>query len=181
MTNELRSFDLELHQVSTLKRLRSVLYNKETTQEVIIQKYSDWVSNHQYLIFEQKRFHSHIRQIASLVPKRWNSKYAWKVRKRLQEFTFPFEYGQKLDAEKNDLPIDEITTNILFLSLTWDLKFCNWKTAWSPLDTSGIYSWPTFAANMDEFSPHEPMRVQNKASLISTTFCIFPIINFQLS
>jgi hypothetical protein len=50
--------DLEIPQVSTLKRLRSVLYHKETTQEVISEKYSEWVSNNQYLIFEQKRHHS---------------------------------------------------------------------------------------------------------------------------
>ena len=144
MTNDLPSFNLELPIESTLKCLRSKLYNKETTQEVIIQKYIEWVLNNQYLIFEQKKFHSPVRQIASLVPKRGNSKYAWRVRKRWREFTFPFEYQQELDAEKNDLPVDETTTNILFLSLTWDPKICDWKTAWDSIS----YFWNLFVANL---------------------------------
>lgn len=137
--------DLKLLQVSSLERLRSVLYHKETTQEVISEKYSEWVSNNQYLIFEQKRHHSPIRQIASLVPKRGNPKYAWKVRKRWREFTFPFEYQQKLETEKGDLAnIDETTTNVLFLSLTWDVNFCDWKTAWDSIS----YFWNLMVANL---------------------------------
>jgi hypothetical protein len=112
---------------------------------VIIEKYSDWVSNHQYLIFEQKRFHSPIRQIASLVPKRGNPKYAWKVRKRWQEFTLPFEYQEKLNAEKADfISLDETSTNVLFLSLTWDVNFCDWKTAWDSIS----YFWNLMVANL---------------------------------
>ena len=146
--------DLEVPQVSTLKRLRSVLYNEETTKEVIIEKYSDWVSKNQYLIFEQKRQRSPIRQIASLVPKRGNPKYAWKVRKRWREFTFPFEYQQKLESEKvNFAKINETTTNVLFLSLTWDVNFCDWKTAGTPLATSGTYSWLISDANCILYFP----------------------------
>lgn len=146
MTNELCSFDSELPQVSTLKRLRSVLYDKETTQEVIIQQYSDWVSNHQYMIFEQKKFRSLVRQIASLVPKRGNSKYAWQIRKRWHEFSFPFEYQQKLYAENDNLAnSNETMTNILFVSLTWDPKICDWKTAW---DTKISHDWNLFVARL---------------------------------
>ena len=86
------AFRLEILNVSSLERLRSVLYNKETTQEVISGTYLDWVFNNQYMIFEQKRHHSPIRQTASLIPKRGNPKYAWKVHKLWQEFTLPFEY-----------------------------------------------------------------------------------------
>jgi hypothetical protein len=130
---------------TSLKRLRSVLYHKETTQEVISKTYLDWVSTHQYLIFEQKRHHSPIRQIASLMPKRGNAKYAYKVRKQWREFTLPFEYQQKLDAEMGYMiPTDETTTNVLFLSLTWDINFCDWKTAWDTVS----YFWNVFMANL---------------------------------
>ena len=37
--------DLKLLHVSSLERIRSVLYNKETTQEVICRPNLDWVSN----------------------------------------------------------------------------------------------------------------------------------------
>jgi hypothetical protein len=137
--------DLGLPQITSLRQLRSFLYHKETTQETISENYSEWVSSDKYLIFEQKRHHSPIRQIASLVPKRGNRKYAWKVRKRWQEFTFPFEYQQKLDAEKDDLvKINETTTNVLFLTLTWDINFCDWKTAWDSIS----YFWNLFVANL---------------------------------
>ena len=137
--------DPEFPQISTLKRLRSTLYNKETTQEKIIEKYSEWVSNNQYLIFDQKRHHSPMRQIASLVPKRGNPKYAWKVRKRWREFTLPFEYQQKIDSEKGDLSnITETSTNVLFLSLTFDPNLCDWKTAWDSIS----YFWNLFVANL---------------------------------
>ena len=65
-------YDLELSQFSTLKRLRKVLYAKETTPEGVSLAYHNWVLDNKYLIFEQKRHRSPIRQIASLVPKRGN-------------------------------------------------------------------------------------------------------------
>ncbi len=108
--------NLKALNASSVQRLRSVLYNKETTQEVITSIYADWVSNNQYMIFEQKRHRSPVRQIASLIPKSGNPKYAWKVRKQWREFALPFEYQQKLDTEKGELtPIDETTTNVLFV------------------------------------------------------------------
>lgn len=114
-------------------------------QEVVTTSYSDWVSNHQYMIFEHKRHHCPIRQIASLVPKRGNPKYAWKVRKQWQEFTLPFEYQQKTEEEKGNLvSIEETKTNVLFLSLTWDVTFCDWKTAWDSIS----YVWNLLVANL---------------------------------
>lgn len=137
--------DLELPQASTLKRLRKVLYDKETTQEVVSLAYHNWVLDNKYLIFEQKRHRSPIRQIASLVPKRGNPKYAWKVRKQWQEFTFPFEYQQKLDMENGCLDsTTETMTNVLFLSLTWDVNICDWKTAWDSIS----YFWNLMVANL---------------------------------
>ena len=139
------TLNLPILNVSSLEKLRSVLYHKETTQEVITGKYVQWVSNPQCLIFEQKRHHFLIRQIASLVPKRDNEKYAMKVHKRWQEFTLPFEYQQKLESEKGELvSFDETTTNILFLSLTWDINFCDWKTAWD----SKSYFWNLMVSNL---------------------------------
>jgi hypothetical protein len=130
---------------TTLQHIRSILYHKETTQEVISDAYLDYVSNDQYMIFEQKRHHSPIRQIASLIPKRGNPKYAWKVQKQWREVTLPFEYQQKLDADKvKGVPVYETTTNILYLTLTWDPKFCDWKTAWDSIS----YFWNLFAANL---------------------------------
>jgi hypothetical protein len=139
------AFKLPILNVSSLERLRTALYHKETTQEVVSKTYSDWVSNNQYMIFEQKRHHSTIRQIASLIPKRENPKYAWKVRKRWQEFTLPFEYQQKIEDEKGTLvSITETTTNVLFLSLTWDISICDWKTAWDSVS----YFWNLMMANL---------------------------------
>jgi len=129
---------------TSLKRLRSVLYQKETTQEVISKTYLDWVSKHRYLIFEQRRHHSS-RQIASLVPKTGNAKYAWRVRKRWREFTLPFEYQQKLDVETGKLAgVGETTTHVFFLSLTWDANLCDWKTATDSIS----YFWNLFVANL---------------------------------
>ncbi|MCW4019378.1 MAG: hypothetical protein NWF00_11990 [Candidatus Bathyarchaeota archaeon] len=137
--------NLEVLNDSSLKRLRSVLYNKETTQEVICETYKKWASNHQYLLFEQKRHRCPVRQIASLVPKRGNAKYAWKVRKQWREITLPFEYQKKLDLETGHITkISETTTNVLFLSLTWDVNFCDWKTAWDSIS----YFWNLFVANL---------------------------------
>jgi hypothetical protein len=139
------TLNLPVLKVSSLEKLRSVLYHKETTQQVITETYLHWVSNPQYLIFEQKRHRSPIRQIASLVPKRGNPKYAWKVRTQWREFILPFEYQQKLEAEKSsDEPIYETTTNTLFLTLTWDPKICDWKTAWDSIS----YFWNLAIANV---------------------------------
>ncbi len=140
-----KALDLKLLRTGSLSRIRSVLYDKETTQEVICATYFDWGSDNQYMIFEQKKHHSPIRQIASLVPKRGNPKYAWKVGKQWGEFTLPFEYQQKLDAENGELiSINETTTNILFLSLTWDINFSDWKTAWDSIS----YFWNLLVANL---------------------------------
>jgi hypothetical protein len=129
--------------VGALSKLRRVLYDQETTQEAVLNEFKSWVNEHQYLIFEQKRHHSPIRQIASLIPKRGNVKYAWKVRKQWKEFTLPFEYQQKLDRENCGITnLSETTTNVLFLSLTWDVSFCDWKTAWSSVS----YFWNLFVS-----------------------------------
>ena len=145
MVNELPSFDVELPKAISLKHFHNVLYDKETTQEVVSITYHNWVLDNKYLIFEQKRYRSPVRQIASLVPKRGNPKYAWKVRKQWQEFTLPFEYQQRIEAKKCELAnIDETTTNVLFLSLTWDVNFCDWKTAWDSIS----YFWNLFVANL---------------------------------
>jgi len=137
--------NLEILNNTSLKHLRSALYHKETTQETILERYVDWVSNNQYLIFEQKRHRSPIRQIVSLVPKRGNPKYAWRVRKQWREFTLPFEYQQKIDVEKGEYqPISEVSTNVLFVSLTWDHDFCDWKTAWDSVS----YFWNLMVANL---------------------------------
>jgi hypothetical protein len=139
------TLNIELPHVSSLKRLRNVLYDKETTQEMISIAYHNWVLDNKYLIFEQKRHRSPVRQIASLVPKRGNPKYAWKVRKRWQEFTLPFEYQQKIDTERGNLvSSNETLTNVLFLSLTWDPNICDWKTAWDSIS----YFWNGFVSNL---------------------------------
>lgn len=116
-----------------------------TTLGAVLDECKAWVSDKQYLIFEQNRHHSPVRQIASLVPKRGNPKYAWKVHKIWREFALPFEYQQKLDAEMGyTSPVNETTTNVLFLSLTWGISFCDWKTAWDTIS----YFWNLFAANL---------------------------------
>ena len=138
MVNELPSFDVELPKAISLKHFHNVLYDKETTQEVVSIAYHNWVLDNKYLIFEQKRHRSPVRQIASLVPKRGNPKYAWKVRKQWQEFTLPFEYQQRIEAKKCELAnIDETTTNVLFLSLTWDVNFAIGKQPGTPSATFG--------------------------------------------
>jgi hypothetical protein len=130
---------------SKLAELRRVLYEEETTLDVVLDEYKAWVSEKQYLIFEQKRHRSPVRQIASFVPKRGNPKYAWKVHKMWREFTLPFEYQQKLDAEMGyTSQTNETTTNVLFLTLTWDVNFCDWKTAWNAIS----YFWNLFTANL---------------------------------
>lgn len=106
--------------------MQKVLYKPETTLETIINTYKEWVAKDQYLIFEHQRFHERKRHIASLVPKRGNPKYAYKVRKKFQEFTLPFEYEKKLIPQT-----DETQTNIIFLTLTYDTKLSDFKTAWS--------------------------------------------------
>jgi hypothetical protein len=133
------TFSLEVLNVSSLERLRSVLYHEETTQEVISKTYLDWVSNNQYMIFEQKRYRSPIRQIASLIPKRGNIKYAYRVRRKFREFILPFEYEKK----KAEI-IAEGKTRVLFLTLTFDPSICDFKTGWD----SVAYFWNCFMASV---------------------------------
>jgi hypothetical protein len=133
------TLDLKVLQVSSLERLRPRLYKKETTIEEISEAYLGWVSNNQYMIFEQKRHRSPIRQIASLIPKRGNIKYAYRVRRKFREFILPFEYEQK----KSEI-IVEGKTKVLFLTLTFDPSICDFKTAW---DSVG-YFWNIFMASV---------------------------------
>jgi len=62
------------------------------------------------MIFEQKRRHSPIRQIGSLIPKRGNLKYAIRFRRKFKEFTLPFEYEQK----KSEIIVEDKTRVIVF-------------------------------------------------------------------
>jgi hypothetical protein len=137
--NTRTNLSLKVIQVSSLERLRAVLYKKETTQEVISKTYLDWVSNNQYMVFEQKRHRSPIRQIASLIPKRGNIRYAYRVRRKFREFILPFEFEQR----KSEI-IVEGKTRVLFLTLTFDPSICDFKTGW---DSIG-YFWNCFVASI---------------------------------
>jgi hypothetical protein len=85
------TLNLKVLNASFLERLRSVLYHKETKPEVITGTYLNWASNNQYKIFEQKRHHSPIRQIASLMDLGLRFRYLYNCFKSFKNFRFRLE------------------------------------------------------------------------------------------
>ena len=124
----------------SFRKIQKVLYQPQTTLKTIIDEYQDWVNYDQYLIFEHQRFHSPVRYIASLVPKRGNKKYAYKMQKRFKELSLPFDYEKKHTKE-----VPETQTNVLFLTLTYAVTDqSDFKKAWNELS----YNWNKFLSNI---------------------------------
>jgi len=119
--------------------LKSLLDKTEKPLKDIVTEYLEWVKNDQYLIFQQTKFHSPTRYFASLVPKRGNKKYAHRIKQRFRELSFPFEHQKQ--KTKN---ISETTTNVLFITLTYDQSQCHFQTSWDAIS----YYWNKFMANI---------------------------------
>ena len=105
-----------------LQRLRSVLFDRETDLDVICRAFVDYSSIDEYASFENV---VDGRRVLSLVPKRGNVRYASGVKKRFNELIIPFE-----DEPSKDVLLVEGKTNCLYLTLTYDTKRCDFKTAW---------------------------------------------------
>jgi hypothetical protein len=108
--------------LTALQGLRSVLFDKETDLDFICQSFVDYSSIDEYVSFENV---IDKRRILSLVPKRGNVRYASGVKKRFNELIIPFE----VEPAKDVLLVDG-KTNCLYLTLTYDTKLCDFKTAW---------------------------------------------------
>jgi len=110
--------DLTVFHVGSLERLRAICKRRNRAKNYL-QKPPIIVSMVTSTKFLSNTAICPIRQIASLVLKRGNVRYTWKVRKQWKEFTQPFEYQQKLEAENSKLdPVSKTITNVLFVSLT---------------------------------------------------------------
>ena len=139
----------------SLSKIQQILYKPETTIETIVKAHKEWVANDQYLIFEHTRFHEKTRYIASLLPKRGNEKYAYNIKRKFDEFRLPFDYEAKISPNEN-----ETTTNVLFITLTYDTKLSEFKQSWNREEQkivkgqlknvkSGIsQEWNRFVANL---------------------------------
>ena len=122
-------------------KIKQILHKKDTTLDVISDKYQEWVADNQLLIFQKKEFHSQNRYIASLCSKRGNTKYAFNTEQRFREFSLPFEYQKKIDKNLNKT---EESTQMLFISLTYDTKLGDFKQSWQTVS----YYWNLFMANI---------------------------------
>lgn len=116
------------HVPLNLQKIKSIIHNPETTLDVIEKYYLLWVNRDQLLVFQQTHFHSPTRYFASLMPKRGNKKYAYNVKRNFQGLYLPFEYEQHINPT-----VDETLTNVLFVTLTYDTKLCDFKTAWDTI------------------------------------------------
>jgi hypothetical protein len=137
-------FFLPRKPLSARQLLRNVLYDKETTVEVIQESYLSWVRKNEYMIF-QREIGKTVHRIASLCPKRGNIKYAYRTKKRFNELALPF----KLEAENNNQQILANTetvkeTSVLFVTLTVNPSIMGYKTAWK---TIGEH-WNRYLANL---------------------------------
>jgi hypothetical protein len=103
------------------------------TQEDIQKEYLKWVSINEYLIFEHKEHGGKRRYIASLCPKRGNPKYAFNVKRKFQELSLPYEYEKEQLFKNNSQNCSEEYTNVLFITLTFDTKLTDYKTAWQTI------------------------------------------------
>ncbi len=109
----------------SLRALREDLYDDNVTSEVIEASFKRWSSKIQYLLFEKQLFHSPKRLFACKASKRGNDVYAYRVRRKLEEFKRPFE------KEKEAKPVVwQGKTNVLYVTDTFDAKLCDFKTAW---------------------------------------------------
>jgi hypothetical protein len=75
------------------------------------------IRKEEYMIFEKRKFDGSLRRVASLVSKRGNAKYAYRVCSRLKELMLPFEEGYGVE----DIVVDGCTS-VLHLDLTYDAK-----------------------------------------------------------
>jgi hypothetical protein len=115
-------YSLPKRSPTALQRLRSALFDKETDLDAICRAFVDYSSVNEYAVFENA---NDGRRILSLVPKRGNVRYASGVKKRFNELIIPFE----MEPAK-DVLLVEGKTNCLYLTLTYDTKRCDFKTAW---------------------------------------------------
>ena len=118
-------YSLPRRSLTALARLKSVIFDKEVTLKYACDVIEQNIRKEEYMIFEKREFDGSLRRVASLVSKRGNFKYAYRVRSRLKELMLPFEKGYGVE----DIVVDG-RTSVLHLDLTYDAKKIDWKHSW---------------------------------------------------
>lgn len=136
----------EIQASTSLPKIQRLIKgNYAITPEDIEKEYLKWVSINEYLIFEYKEHLGKRRYMVSLCPKRGNPKYAYNVKRKFQELSLPFEYEKKqLFKNPTSQYNSELHTNVLFITLTFDTKLTDYKTAWQTIGKN----WNKFLSNI---------------------------------
>ena len=116
-------YSLPRRSPTILQQLRSDLDDKETNVEVICKEFLRYATKDEYAIFESRLLDGSVRRVASLVSKRGNVKYVSGVKKRFDELIVPFEL-----MPNNDVLLVNGKTSVLYQTLTYDAKLCDFKT-----------------------------------------------------
>lgn len=124
-----------------LQRVRKYIFDKQLLQDsdlpIITNEYLNWVNTPLYMVFQNKLIPS-IYQLIKLA-KRGNNVYAYRVKKKLEIATYALK-----DNQIKELLLRQDnrnwTTNIIFVTLTQDIKLDKGNRHWHWKNTQNFYN-----------------------------------------